>query len=40
VAANLIESTFPLYFVKHRNELIVAHDHQGAIRIQGAIGGR
>ena len=38
--ANLIESNFPLYFVKHRNELIVAQDHQVAIRIQGAIGGR
>ena len=38
--ANLIESTFPLYFVKHRNELIVAQDQQVAIRIKGAIGGR
>jgi len=41
--ANLLESTFPLYFVKHRNELIeliVARDHQVAIRIKGAIGGR
>src|SRR3984893_11460090 len=38
--ANLIERTFPLYCVKHRNELIVAQDHQVAIRIQGAIGGR
>jgi hypothetical protein len=38
--ANLIEGAFPLYFVKHRNELIVAQDHQAAIRIKGAIGGR
>src|ERR1700686_2694859 len=38
--ANLIESNFPLYFVKHRNELIVAQDPQVAIRIKGAIGGR
>jgi hypothetical protein len=37
--ANLMESTFPLYFVKHRNELIVAQDHQVAIRIKDAIGG-
>jgi hypothetical protein len=32
-----------LYFVKHRNELIeliVAQDHQVAIRMKGAIGGR
>ena len=38
--ANLMESSFPLYFVKHGNELIIAQDHQVAIRIKAAIGGR
>lgn len=31
---------FSFVFCKHRNELIVAEDHQVAIRMKGAIGGR
>jgi hypothetical protein len=36
--ANLIDSAYRMYFVKHDNELIVALDHQVAVRIKDAIG--
>jgi len=35
--ANLIDSAFPLYFVKHGSELIVAQDQQLAARVQSAM---
>jgi hypothetical protein len=38
--ANLIESAFPLYFVKHGRELIVAQDRQIAARVRSAVDGR
>jgi len=38
--ANLIDSAYRLYFVKHDNELIVAQDQQVAVRIKGVIDGR
>jgi hypothetical protein len=38
--ANLIESAFPLYFIKHGRELIVARDRQVAVRVKGAVDGR
>jgi len=38
--ANLIDSAYPLYFVKHGNELIVAQDQRVAVRVKGAIDGR
>ena len=38
--ANLIDSAFPLYFVKHGNELIVAQDQQVAARVKDALDDR